>query len=257
MRRGSDVALPIRITNLRNDGKSNWIQCRFAGETDIEMEHLARLVLYNDKTTSFPDLWRAGFRVRDVHNLLEYQVVSSDAEFQQILDLRLRAEAPQVRKYLSPDKLEDHWDRVAEHIYATLAFRVVAAARLFFPSSAQAVSEHHRLFERLPKQIWDQGFLEVSRLIVDPEFRGTSLLETLIQHILFVALQSQQRFVIMAVVEPALRLFESLGAKAIGTSYVRESYDARQRVSKQTYVAICFDLNEQTALQPQDQRAVS
>ncbi len=250
MKRGGDVPLTVRITRLRHDGKSTWVQCRFAGENESDMESLARLVLYNDRTTSFPDLWRAGFRLRDVNNLLEYQVASTDVELDDILQLRLRTLAPQLKNQVHRDVVQDHWDLVGEHIYASLAFRMVAAARLFFPNSGQALSEHHSLFERLPKEIWDQGFLEVSRLVVDPEFRGTSLLETLLQHILFIGQQSQQKFIVMAIPEASIRLFESLGARNLGLSHQKLGLDLWQRPVKQSFAAIAFDLQDYFAKHP-------
>ncbi len=244
MRRGSDVRVSARIVKLRSDGKSSWVQCRFLKETEIDMENLARLVIYNDHTTSFPDLWRAGFRLRDVDNLLEYQVVSSQTEMEEIYKLRMRAAAPQWRQDWPQTLVQDPWDGVAEHIYASLASRVVASARLFFPNGAQAVSEHQALFERLPRDLWDQGFLEVSRLTVDPEFRGSSLSETLIQHLLFIAHQSQQRFLVLAAPEALVRFYESLGARSTGIRYSRSGLDALQRPIKHSLQAIVFDVKE-------------
>jgi predicted GNAT family N-acyltransferase len=243
MKRGADQDIKVRIQKVALlEGKKR-IECLHIGSTVQDDENLARTILINDQATRVPDLWRAGFKLRDVKDILEYQVGSSDHEFRRILQLRRMALAPHLQLQAGTDAMvQDAWDSQSEHLYFTIGTHLVAALRLTFHLGSRQPIEHKEVVDRLPQHLWDLGFLEISRLCIHPEYRGTHLLDAVFHHLREVCIQSQHRFVLVSCQDSMLDIYQRFGAKPLGIRFHRQAVSPFGGQMRQSVNLMCFDV---------------
>ncbi len=243
MRRGEDQDIKARVQKISIIEGSKQIECQYVAATSAGDEDLARTILINDQATRVPDLWRAGFKIRDVKDILEYQVVSSDQEFRRIIQLRRMSLAPHLQLQNGSDALvRDPWDSEAEHIYLTLGSHLVAALRLTFNLGQRGQIEHKEASERLPQYLWEQGFIEVSRVCTHPEYRGSHLLAAVLHHLRNVCRQSQHRYAVLSCQDSMLDQYQRLGAKPLGIRFHREMSSPFGGQTRQSVNLLTFDV---------------
>jgi predicted GNAT family N-acyltransferase len=243
MKRGEDQEIKIRIQKVTIVEGKKQIECLHMSSSSEDDENLARTILINDQSTRVPDLWRAGFKLKDVKDILEYQVVSSEHEFRRILQLRRMSLAPHLQLQTGTDALvQDPWDSQSEHLYLTLGSHLVAALRLTFNLGNREQIEHKEALERLPQHLWDQGFVEVSRVCTHPEYRGSHLLDAVFHHLQAVCKQSQHRYVVVSCQDSMLDMYQRFGAKPLGIRFHRQTSSPFGGQMRQSVNLLCFDV---------------
>lgn len=168
---------------------------------------------------SVSDLRNAGYAVQGIRSSLHYSYVESDAEFDQVCALRLKAwrHAGKFTDVTDVRTMADTFDQHARHIICKVAGRIVAAGRIVFNDGDPARFEHASYGVTLPDWLLAETFVEASRIVTDPEYRGDDLFLGLLQELGRVTVQTGHRYVLQSCAPSLFRIYARFGFKDIGT----------------------------------------
>jgi hypothetical protein len=129
---------------------------------------------------SLSDLKEAGYVLDHVGSVAVVDYVHTQEEAESILELR---------------GFSDGFDRLARQVMCKVGGKVVACARVLFHDGRR---ERSALAAKavLPAELWREGFLEFSGLVVRDEFVGTDVVDELIRFVLRIAMQSGSRWLV-------------------------------------------------------------
>jgi hypothetical protein len=138
-----------------------------------------------------------------------------------IMSLRLLAQQHQGRflDKTDPWSMEDEFDRFSRHICAWSGTRLVAATRLVFNDGDVNRCEHALMGATIPAWLWKEGFVESSRSVIHPEFRGSDLFIALTRHMGRVVLQSGHKYMVSSCEDKMLSFYTRSGCIQVGSFY--------------------------------------
>jgi len=181
--------------------------------------------LISDLTTcaNISDLKENGFLVPPLVSSAVFSYVSSEEEWHQVLKLRLRAAQKAGRWIGETDhtKLTDNFDKYSRHIICKVENKIVASSRMVFNNSIIDRVEHGKIFD-VPQALWDGGFVEVSRLNTDPDYRGSDLFLGFLQHGARIAGQQNLRYVLLNCEDSLVPIYQRYGALPLGVKFTTE-----------------------------------
>jgi hypothetical protein len=174
---------------------------------------IARYLLAADASLTPACLRAAGLRVGSVEQQMSYGVASSEADYEAVLALRLRAH--QDIGHLEDVTVEDMrspYDAHSRHLTCRFGEKIVGYVRVIFvdgvPSRSQYVSMGGH---EVPPWLWEAGFVEAGAGAIDPEFQNAGLFSPIMAHSLRVAVQSGHRYVLGACDDDLLAMYEAMG----------------------------------------------
>ena len=165
---------------------------------------------------SFADVRDAGFDLDGVRRLLEVKYPDREQEYDQISALR-RTMLGNTKVASENNSLFDRFDKHSRQIICKVGDRVVATVRVVFNDGDREKVEHLSYGAEIPNEFFDAGFVECSRLIVHPEFRGDEVLWTLMEEIGRVTLTSGYRYIVQSCSEVLFPLYERFGFRKADT----------------------------------------
>jgi hypothetical protein len=163
-----------------------------------------------------------GFFVADIEKAFIFRNASQPEELNRILNLRLQAAQADGRWLgeTSLNKMLDPWDRYARQLYCETNGKTVGAGRIVFNNGLQERSEHVSYGANIPDWLWQEGFVESSRLCTDPDFRGADIFLLMLQHISRVITQSGYRYLLLNCVDSLVPVYK----KAVGVKDLNQRF---------------------------------
>jgi predicted GNAT family N-acyltransferase len=126
--------------------------------------------------------------------------------------------------------MADLYDTRSRIIVGKYRGEVVGTIRLTFFEAGEKL-EHERyltLPEGFPKS---HQILECSRAATSPDFRGSDLWTTLMQHIAIVALLAKREWVLISTTPELVAMYKRLGFKETGLTYEHELYPGKKQIT--------------------------
>lgn len=169
-------------------------------------------------------LRQAGFQARNVKRRLRFRSVKSMEDYSEVLHLRRDAYVGAGKKDQStrPEDMAGALDGQSRILMAHHQDKVVGTLTFTFPLTEEAVLDSQAGFPgrkypvRLPPKA---NLIEVSRLCINEEYRGTDLLQGLFEHGVKHFLMSDRYWLLTSAVGELLPLYERIGFKKLGASY--------------------------------------
>jgi hypothetical protein len=183
---------------------------------------LSRYLLAGDERLTPAALRLGGLPARGVEQVVTYDYATSDADFEEILALRLHAH--QAEGHLdgtTAADLRSPFDAHSRHLTCRFGGRIVAYARAIFVDRDPARSQYVSLGgHEVPPWLWDAGFVEGGAGATHPDFQRAGLYVPLMQHLFRVAVQSGHRFVLGACPDELVGMYGDMGFEVLETRTV-------------------------------------
>jgi predicted GNAT family N-acyltransferase len=165
-----------------------------------------------------------GFAIGSILAGVSLGYAFDEAEIQQISILRSKAwqQIGFFKDVKNPKEMFDEFDRYSRHMIARVNGKIVASARLVFNNGHIDRCEHHKYQVTIPAWLWQEGFVETSRLVTDPDYRGGDLFLLMTQMIGKTVIQSGYRYMVSSCTQSLEKIYISSGCKKIGSFYTED-----------------------------------
>ncbi|WP_407175690.1 N-acyl amino acid synthase FeeM domain-containing protein [Bradyrhizobium sp. STM 3562] len=181
------------------------------GQTSTEKA--AHWALAVSPTFTAHGVWTLGFKADKLKDWLTVSQVVDRNDLAMVYRLRRDANVFFGRR---PDAVDlaswtDPLDQSAIVLLARLGQKPVASARLVLNGGNPNLSEMAQIVH-LPEFLWQQGFAEVSRMVVHPDYQGLSVRIVLFREVARLALMSDSRYLLFDAIPKLASLYEKIGA---------------------------------------------
>ncbi|GGB51676.1 hypothetical protein GCM10011505_35970 [Tistrella bauzanensis] len=161
-------------------------------------------------------LWTYGLRPRGLMRHLRVVPVASRADLVAAWSLRRDANRffgrrPEARE---PADWADHLDASSIVFLAILGDKPIATARLVLNDGDRSRSELQAQVP-VPDQFWEGGFVEISRLVVHPDFRGNRIRYDLFREVERLSLSLGARYMLFDAIPKLAPLYEAVGGRRL------------------------------------------
>ncbi|NBC22550.1 MAG: GNAT family N-acetyltransferase [Gammaproteobacteria bacterium] len=188
------------------------------------------LVQFSD-AESLADIRQEGFFPLSLTKGVDYQYIKSAEDFKSVLELRLRAnrENGKVPDHYTAADMADVYDTRGRILVGKYKGTIVGTARLTFTEPGERLEheEYLTLPDDFPRR---EQILECSRAATNPDFRGSDLWTTLIQHLAICAIQARRHWCVISTTPELVDMYRRLGFKATGMTYEHELYPGKTQV---------------------------
>jgi hypothetical protein len=216
----------IEVLSVQQHGDEYLLNGKWLNLSDELNNRVSEFILMSEKNFSILKLRDLGFSVRSLERAFVFGYAQTDEQMRRVLELRLRAAQADGRWLGETDceKMRDPWDKFARQVYCEVDGRVVGAGRVVFNNGDHSRSEHEGNYKiEIPKWLWDEGFVEGSRLCTDPEFRGADVFTLMIQHISRIVLSSGHKFFVLNCVDNLVPVYrKTAGIKSLNKRFHTE-----------------------------------
>jgi len=231
----SQIAIPMQVTRLgiTAEGGKDYLEVglKFSELSRRHREVIGQYLVQFSDAASLQAIRRDGFFPLSLTKGIDYQFIKSEEDFRKVLDLRLRAnrDAGKVPDQYTAEDMADIFDTRSRIIVGKYRNEVVGTIRLtFFEANEQLEHENYlSLPADFPKS---HQILECSRAATSPEFRGSDLWTTLMQHIAIVALLAKREWVLISTTPDLVPMYKKIGFKDTGQTYEHELYPGQTQV---------------------------
>ena len=179
----------------------------------------SELLVMSNKDVSTSVLQDEGFMLGTISRAVSLEYAFDQQDLNRIAELRLKAW--QHKGYFigvtDLSQMFDKYDHYSRHLVARVNGKIVASARLVFNNGYYERCEHSQYKVDIPEWLWKAGFVETSRLVTDPEYRGGDLFLMMTQQIGKTVLQSGFQYMVSSC-EPSLeKIYLSSGCTRVTT----------------------------------------
>ncbi|MFO0676138.1 MAG: PilZ domain-containing protein [Polyangiaceae bacterium] len=239
-----------KIASIRRASSSNEYRLgiRFVDAPKTFVRAVSEYLMLGDKRLTPARLRKGGFEVGSVERAVSYDYASTPADYEAVLELRLRAHQAEGRlENLTTADMASSFDAHARHLTCRFGGRVVGYVRVIYvdgsPSRSQYVSKGGH---EVPEWLWKAGFVEAGAGAMDPEFQRAGLFVPMMQHAVRVALQSGYRYMLGACSDELLAMYQDMGFTHVETRMV----SPRPGWQFQSHL-ICIDMENLLRAPPQ------
>ncbi|GGR13894.1 GNAT family N-acetyltransferase [Streptomyces roseolus] len=210
--------IAARLTSCRQSGGEARFSFRTA--TRRSVRDCAVVLAGTVPEFGFPALRAAGVRPSRVNRYLSIRTVADEATYRQALDVRLAGNRHFGRLADVGDSSEvgDRLDRHAVGIVCRLGDKPVGTGRIVVNAGDRDLSEIEAQTEGLPPHIWQGGFVEVSRLAIHPDYRGSGVVLALFREIARLAFNLGCRYLVLDAIDKLVPQYERLGGRKLPIS---------------------------------------
>ncbi|MEV6976009.1 GNAT family N-acetyltransferase [Kitasatospora sp. NPDC093806] len=165
----------------------------------------------------FDALRSAGVRPARMTRYLSVRTVADEAGYRRALDVRLAGNRHFGRLAGVDDSREvaDRLDPHSVNFVCLLGDKAVGAGRVVVNGGDRSLSEIEAGTAGLPVHIWRGGFVEVSRLAVDPEHRGAGVVVALFREIARLAFNLDCRYLVLDAIDKLVPVYRRLGGERL------------------------------------------
>lgn len=160
---------------------------------------------------------QSGFAVYSVSDALEFDVVRTEQDYRQVLELRSLAfrgvKGLGVEK--TAEQMADVYDTRARILVCKFRGTVVGTVRLCFHGPNDHYEEE--AYTKLPASFPPKELVvEASRAATHPDFRGTDLFLLMMRYTLLLTLQAQRRWIVQSTYDSLVPIYGRMGFRDTG-----------------------------------------
>jgi len=188
------------------------IYTRWRHNTPDLLNSISEFLLMTVPNLTIKALRDHGFLVADLEKAFLFKYAQTPEEIEKILKLRLIAAKGEGRWLDTEDfnVMRDKWDPYARQIYCEVNGKMVASSRIVFNNGLKERSEHVSYNVDIPSWLWEEGFVEGSRVCTDPEFRGSDVFTRMAQQMCHIVTQSGHRYLLMNCVDSLVPIYKKM-----------------------------------------------
>ncbi|MFW7379629.1 MAG: hypothetical protein ACOH5I_12520 [Oligoflexus sp.] len=223
---GESFQIRFEVKHSRMDHSARIFGCRLLGVSSRFSQEMAVYLLRHEQGPSVSQLVAEGFHIGSIGKALRFSYADVK-EYQDVLRLRCLAAHSEGRllDYQELILFADDQDQFARHLICRIGGKIVATARIMFPQGVQSRSTALRYGMKLPSFFWDEGFVELSHIAIDPDFQTTDICINILRHAARIALQNDDRYIFVSCQDEQTAVLRELGAYPIGLRYYQTSWE--------------------------------
>jgi predicted GNAT family N-acyltransferase len=169
-------------------------------------------------------LFGAGFRAQQVKSHLRFRSVKTMEDYAEVLHLRRDAYVGAGKKSeeTTAEDMASPLDGKSRILMAHHHGRLVGTITFTFPTSEDTILDSQRGFQGSKYPVWvppKANLIEVSRLCIHQEYRGTDVLQGMFEHGLKHFLMSDRHWLLTSAMDELLPIYERIGFKRLDASY--------------------------------------
>ena len=176
-------------------------------------------------------LWTYGLKPRGLMRHLRVVPVAGLADMATVYRLRRDANQFYGRRpdAHDPEAWADPLDACSILFLGLLGDKPIATARLVVNGGDRSRSELQALVP-VPEEFWEGGFVEVSRLVVHPDFRGNRIRYDLFREVERLSLSMGVRFMLFDAIPRLVPMYQAVGGKPLPLTKKHPDSDETVRV---------------------------
>ena len=214
----------VKSAHVRIDPKNEGrllVGANFVGPSKSFLEAWVETLLIAGCDVSLKSLKENGFPIGRATFGFTIGYSRSAEDLEEIMRLRLLGQQHEGRfsDVTDPWNMQDPFDKFSRHILARAGKKIVAATRLVYNEGDKSKSEHAMMGAEIPKWLWEEGFVESSRSVTHPEYRGSDLFISLTRHMGRVVLHSGYKYMLSSCEDKLLNFYTRSGCKQVGSFY--------------------------------------
>jgi hypothetical protein len=188
----------------------------------------------------FAALTALGVKPSRMTKHLSLQTVSDEATYRRALEVRLAGNRTFGRLGTVDDaaELADRLDPHSVTILCLLGEKAVGTGRVVVNVGDHTLSEIEADTTGLPAHVWRDGFVEVSRLAIHPDFRGSGVTIALFREIARVSFHLDCRYLVLDAIDKLVPVYQRIGATRLNLTKTHP-------YSKETVHVMAIDISEQ------------
>jgi predicted GNAT family N-acyltransferase len=231
----SQIAVTMKVSRLRltAEGGKDFLEVVLAFTTlsKQQRETIGQYLVQFSDAESLEAIRSDGFFPLSLTKGVDYQFIKSEKDFWSVLELRLRAnrETGKIPLSYTAADMADIYDTRGRIIVGRYRGSIIGTIRLTFFEAGEKL-EHEEYIKLPPGFPRSEKILECARACTSPEFRGSDLWVTLMQHIAIVALQAKRDWVLISTTPELVRMYTRLGFRETGLTYEHELYPGKTQV---------------------------
>lgn len=233
---GMELDIHFELASFRNlpfTGRVSWVHATRENEVKFGVEcmdmdwrlqgGLCDYLLFSRNWTP-SKLRSAGFRSNEVKGHLRFRTVKTMEDYAEVLHLRRAAyiSASKRPEATTAEEMATPLDGASRILMATHHGQLVGSLTFTFPSSEDTVLDSQTGFpgRKYPVHLPPKAnMIEVSRLCVHQDYRGTDLLQGMFEHGLKHFLMSDRHWLITSATSDLLPIYERIGFTRLKASY--------------------------------------
>lgn len=209
----------LRGVNLQPSHNRIYLNMEILSNLTAYQEKAGETLLMSPQAPSLRQLRADGFRMTSASTAISYEYRVDQFDMREIALLRMRSLhfQKELLELHSPEAFIDSYDQYSRHILARLNHKIIASTRLIFNNGDPEKVEHLKYGVKIPKWLWEEGFVECGRLVTDPDYRGADLFLNMTRFIGKTVLESGYRYMISSCTQSLEPIYARTGCKKIGT----------------------------------------
>ncbi|MEZ4872089.1 MAG: PilZ domain-containing protein [Bdellovibrionales bacterium] len=176
------------------------------------------IVMVNQKV-SYEILREEGFTTVYTSSAVDFDIARDEVDLKKVCQLRLKALKSQgyFQDETDCNKMLDEYDRYSKICTVRIGKKIVGTARLVYNQGNKYRSEHYSEYGiDIPEWLWQEGFVEASRVATDPEYRSGDLFTNITQWLGRQTMLSGYRYMLSSCTEKLAPIYIKSGCKKIG-----------------------------------------
>lgn len=237
----------VQLTSYREEIGG---RCTFRVVDRASVRTAAVVLAGSAEDFDYSDLRAASVRPQRMTRHLRVHTVSDDVSFHQALGLRLVSNRSfgRLADVADPESVADHLDPHSSNFVITLGSKAVGAGRVVVNGGDRSLSEIETDTGGLPEHLWQGGFVEVSRVVIHPDYRSSGVAVALFREVARLAFAVGARYLVLDAIQKLVPMYEKVGARKLPIVKTHP-------YSRETVYVMAIDVGEQ--LGHVDRRSVS
>jgi hypothetical protein len=234
-----ELRLHAQICACRSE--PDGVRCVFRLINRESVETAAMLLVGTVDGFGFAALTALGVKPSRMTKYLSTQTVSDEVAFRRALGVRLLGNRNFGRLDAVDDatELADRLDPHSVTILCLLGEKAVATGRVVVNVGDHTLSEIEADTAGLPAHVWRHGFVEVSRLAIHPDFRGSGGINVaLFREIARLSFHLDCRYLVLDAIAKLVPVYQRIGATRLNLTKTHP-------YSKETVHVMAIDISEQ------------
>jgi len=231
----SQISIPLKVArvNLTAEGGKDYLEVglEFGELNNHHKEVIGQYLVQFSDAESLRSVRESGFFPTSLTKGIDYGFIKTAEEFQEVLELRFLANkrVGKIPEGYTAYDMADIYDARSRILVGRYRGKVVGTLRLTFNELGDKL-EHENYVELPPEFPRGELVLECARAATHPDFRGSDLWNTLVQHAAIAAGQAKRPWVVLSTTKELLPMYLRIGFTDTGLRYRHELYPEMEQL---------------------------
>lgn len=222
-----ETVLKTKIRNIRQSKTQRYflVGMEFDGASSKFKKMIAEYLSMVNPEVSFKNFRMQGFNVSSAdYSMFSYAKPRELSEIAELRKIGYSATNPNLKNMKATEFL-DEFDSYSRHIVSKRHGKIISSIRVVFVNGNHNRSEISKKFGiNIPSRIYKGGFIEVSKLVIHPDYDKTTIFTKIIREAFRVSLQEGVEFALCFCVKEFIAVYKKLGFEEMNVPKINHSH---------------------------------